>query len=485
MKRLGVEMAGGEDPGGGGFIPAPRPRGFGKGRLKGVPPVTGGQGGVGGDGGVRGGALRGEGGRGRQGGLPLSVKKMLDERKTKLVVSLNFHMFMDLPEVMNLHKWMKEEQLFGQEMRDDPRKGIDWIESNQYAKKFYIHMKEEQGAAWLMGQYGEEGRDWVVNEETKETRRIMARWEGGPTWKELVIKGINPNTPQNVVKEVFGKYGELKELKFVELDGIRYNEASVLVKVEEGSQIPVFVFSTGDDGELKERWEVMYKGRPNVCYGCYQPGHTRRDCHNQQVTFETLRDGGGEASWAQVAKGQRRAVVPAPERELEGDGRQVVAGGERQEASGNEAFRNLLEAGEQVEQVEAGDLRQVEALASGDTRGQEVQEAGALGQVEALAGGDTRGQEVQDGSGRDTMDHFQLRQNLIKNDCGILDEEPSIDSTEDVEDKEERQPKRPASPTMLQAPQTPDKKRKGDDSDSDTTVTEEDEEKGRESDNGQ
>ena len=53
-----------------------------------------------------------------------------------------------------------------------------------------------------------------------------------------------------------------------------------------------------------------------------------------------------------------------------------------------------------------------------------------------------------------------------------------------MEDKEERQPKRPASPTMLQAPHTPDKKRKGDDSDSDATVTEEDEkeEEGKDSD---
>ena len=368
-------------------------------------------------------------------------------RRKANLLSLNFHMFMDIPEVMNLHKWMKDENLFGQEMRDDPRKGIDWIERNQYAKKFYIHMKEEQGAEWLMGQYGEQGRDWLVNEETGDTRRIMARWEGGPTWKELVIKGINPNTPQDVVKEVFGKYGETKEVKFVEVDGIWYNEASLLVKVEEGSQIPVFVFSTRDDGELQERWEVMYKGRPSVCYGCYQPGHPRRECPNEQVTFETLRDGGGQASWAQVAKGQRRPVDLPPEMEVEGDGRQ---------------------------EVEDGAQRQVGALAGGDTRVHEVQ-------VPILR---------QDGSGGETMEKLMeerrnLRQEALKNDCDIPDKESSIDSTDGEEGKDGR-PKRPASPTMLQAPHTPDKKRKGDDTDSDSTVTEEDgKEKGGMSDDGQ
>ena len=288
-------MSGGEDLGGG-FIPAPRPRGFG--RLKEQPLNTGGprreetggrgvgeQGGgargrpgadgsrqVQPEGGRQGGA---EGGRqggaegGRQGGgLPPHLRKMLRDKKSKKIVSFNFDKFVEIPEVKNLHTWMKEQQLLGQEMQE----GIDWIDRNQFAKKFYLHMKEEQGAVWLMEKYGEVGRDWI-NEEGGGVTKIMAKWEGGPTWKEVVIKGINPNTPKEVVEEVFRKYGQVKELKFVQMDGIRYNEASVLVNVEEGAEVPVFVFSSSADGDFKEMWEVVYRGRPRVCFGCYRPGH--------------------------------------------------------------------------------------------------------------------------------------------------------------------------------------------------------------------
>ena len=148
-------------------------------------------------------------------------------------------------------------------------------------------------------------------------------------WKEVLIKGINPNTPTEMVEEVFRKYGEVKELKFAEMDGIRYNEASLLVNTEEGTRIPVFVFASDQEGEFKERWEVVYRGRPRVCYGCYQPGHNRGDCLNEQLTYEALRDGGNNTSWAQVARGPGRQeqLVQQEEVVVTGAGRQEVETG--------------------------------------------------------------------------------------------------------------------------------------------------------------
>ena len=38
------------------------------------------------------------------------------------------------------------------------------------------------------------------------------------------------------------KYGQVKELEFAKIDGIRYNEATILVNVEKGVEMPGFFF---------------------------------------------------------------------------------------------------------------------------------------------------------------------------------------------------------------------------------------------------
>ncbi len=53
-----------------------------------------------------------------------------------------------------------------------------------------------------------------------------------------------------------------------------------------------------------ERWEIDYRGRPRVCYGCYRPGHNRRQC-KELVTFNQLSvPGGVKGSYAQVVRRQ-------------------------------------------------------------------------------------------------------------------------------------------------------------------------------------
>ncbi len=247
-------------PGGGGgdlgFIPAPRPRGFGRVRGALAPTLVGQRREEEGGGGVRGGGVRGgEGGGGRggvgtagerQGGarggtLPPQITRMLREKRNRKTVSLNFEKFIELPEVNNVHGWMKEEGLLNQDNQQYPGRQVDWLERNVFAKKCFVHMKEEEGAEWMQQQFGGEGREWE-DPETGEVMMITARWEGGPTWRQLVIKGINPNTPVEVVEEVFRKYGEIKQFQYEDIEGFRWNQATLLVKTRNEAEIPVYIF---------------------------------------------------------------------------------------------------------------------------------------------------------------------------------------------------------------------------------------------------
>ena len=86
------------------------------------------------------------------------------------------------------------------------------------------------------------------------------------------------------------------------------------MNVEEGVEMPVIVFSSSEEGDFKERWEVVYKGRTRVCYGCYRPEHIRGQCPNNKVTFEALKEGVVQGSWAQVVKGLGRPIKQGDQR---------------------------------------------------------------------------------------------------------------------------------------------------------------------------
>ena len=299
--------AGGGDHGGeGDFIPAPRSRGFGRLRINQLPGVPGGGRSGAGATGWAGGR---EGAGGRQGGseLPSQIMRTLKEKRNRKTVSLNFMKFTELPEINQVHSWLKEQGLLNREDQDNPGRKVDWMERNIYAKKYFMHMMEEEGAEWMQRKFGEEGRDWI-DPETGEVAKITAKWEGGPMWKQVVIKGIDPNTPVGVVEEVFSKYGEMKSFQYEELDGIRWNQATVLLRIKEDTPVPVFVF-TGS-AESMERWEIVYRGRPRVCYGCYRPGHNKRQCQEQVTIAQLNVPGGLKGSYAQVLMRQERREEP-------------------------------------------------------------------------------------------------------------------------------------------------------------------------------
>ena len=89
-------------------------------------------------------------------------------------------------------------------------------------------MKEEQGAEWLEQEF-RGGRDWT-DQTTGTIIKIRARWEG-QLWKEVVIRGINPQTLVTKGGEVFAEYGEVREINFIEMDNVKYDQASLHVRV--------------------------------------------------------------------------------------------------------------------------------------------------------------------------------------------------------------------------------------------------------------
>ena len=337
------------------FIPAPQRRGFGRVRTElppGIrrtadatlgragegqarePPRGAGPRGIAGDREIRGGS---------RSTLPPGFNRFMKEKKSAKTVSMNFGMFAELPEPASFHAWLKKQNMLGQQEQE---KQVEWVDRNIFSKKFLVNMKHEQGAEWLSQEFGE-GRDWL-DPDTGTTHRIIATWEG-QSWKQLIIRGIDPHTAETTVKQVFSQYGEQRQLQFLEMDGIRYNQASLQVKVKEDAELPVFIFAQGGKGVV-ERWEVDYRGKPRtVCYRCFQEGHIKQRCNSRPVSWKQLSvPGGRPGSYAQVAKRQ------LTQEELEGYG---------------------LEEGRQRDEEEAARLRQ-----------QEEQDLEEQGSGEAVAG---------------------------------------------------------------------------------------------------
>ena len=284
-------------------------------------------------GGFRGGGFRGGGGgrnergpgpgggrgfeRGGGGGsgLPHEILARLRLRRKNLkVVSLDFKVpnMPSLPDEEEVWDW-----LAGLNLTDDENHEIDYFEREVIEKKYYICMKEEQGAEWLAGKF-EEGLKFKVPDEQGQEVTIKGKKEG-EHWTAVVVRGVHPNTEIMAIETVFKQFGDVKGVAFVSMGPrkVKSNKLTLKVKLEEGKLLPGFVMAPIGGGTL-ERWEVICKGLggQKVCLQCYQQGHVRKECPNQAPTMADVVAGkvpGGTISYAQALAGtMSNPVVPAP-----------------------------------------------------------------------------------------------------------------------------------------------------------------------------
>ena len=168
-------------------------------------------------------------------------------------------------------------------------------------------MKDESAAEWLEQKFGDEGIAYYDN--NNEEFKIKAR-QMGEVWKTITVRGVTPVLPIQVIDQHFKQFGEVKDIRYVEKGklNVRSNKVTLKLKIDEGKQLPVFIWNKLKEGYY-ERWEVSYYGSPKVCLQCFQIGHLKRECGDLGPTITQIIQ--GEVTWAQVLGGKRPTPTPA------------------------------------------------------------------------------------------------------------------------------------------------------------------------------
>ena len=218
------------------------------------------------------------------------------------MVQLGFEKAADFPDEDTFWNWLAGTS----GVTDNPDNEMDYWEREVIERKYYICMKEEEGAKWVEEQFGEEGI--LYSDSNHQDIPIKAK-QMGDIWKFITVRGVTPVTPIETIAQHFRQYGEVKDISYV-VKGearVRGNKVTLKLKLEEDKQVPVFIWSPLREG-FYERWEVSYYGSPKVCLRCFQQGHIKRDCDILGPTMTTIREGG--VTWAQVLGGQAPPQPP-------------------------------------------------------------------------------------------------------------------------------------------------------------------------------
>ena len=213
-----------------------------------------------------------------------------------MVQFLGFEKLSEFPDEESFWKWLDGMA----EVAEVEGKEIDYFEREVIEKKYYICMKEEEGAEWIEKQFGDEGIGYY--DKNNEEFKIQAR-QMGEVWKAVTVRGVTPVIPIEVIEQHFQQFGEVKEISYVVKGklNVKSNKVTLKLKMDEGKKLPVFIWNKLKDNYY-ERWEVSYYGSPKVCLQCFQTGHIKRECSDLGPTITQIKQ--GEVTWAQVLGGK-------------------------------------------------------------------------------------------------------------------------------------------------------------------------------------
>ena len=146
------------------------------------------------------------------------------------------------------------------EVAEVPGVEIDYFEREVIEKKYYVCMKDENGAQWMEQKFGNEGIYYY--DENNEEIQIGAK-QMGDIWKTITVRGVTPTIPTQVIEQHFQQFGEVKDINYVTNGklNVRSNKVTLQLKIDEGKQLPVFIWNELKEG-FYERWELFLHWKP-------------------------------------------------------------------------------------------------------------------------------------------------------------------------------------------------------------------------------
>lgn len=201
--------------------------------------------------------------------------------------------FSVLPSVKELSPFIMQKVLAGPG-NEEIFQHIGSVFADEDARNYLIKMRTQEsheklaellsaGVIWPGYPNVEKGRDVMITGYSMQN----------PTMN-ITMSGIGWWTPENVVRGVVEKWGEVKELTRVTYTqyGNTFDTDKWTVKLVKKRDIviPPVVLHAGSDRSSEERelWKVFYRGVIKVCYRCLKEGHMGRDCQNDPITMDYL-----------------------------------------------------------------------------------------------------------------------------------------------------------------------------------------------------
>ena len=131
-------------------------------------------------------------------------------KRNKKMVQLGFEKTKELPDEQTFWDWLVKASL-----ADQPGKDLDFIDREVMERKFYICMKEEEGAKWLVEKFESSLEGGIIYNDNNFEDHIIKAKQMGEFWKTITVRGVGTNTEIEIIEQHFKKFGEVKWIGFV------------------------------------------------------------------------------------------------------------------------------------------------------------------------------------------------------------------------------------------------------------------------------